>query len=72
MIPEETVQANIDIDTKVMMPIHWGSFSLANHTWNDPILRVTKKAKELQLPITIPKIGDEILLDKIDVSLNNW
>ena len=72
MSPEETVLASIDIETKVMMPIHWGSFALAFHTWDDPVLRVTKKAKELEQPITVPKIGEEILLDKIDVSLNAW
>lgn len=72
MVPEETVQASIDIKTAVMMPIHWGSFALALHSWNDPVLRVTKKAKELKQPITVPKIGDEILLDKIDTSQNEW
>ena len=72
MSPEETAQASIDVKTNVMMPIHWGSFALALHTWNDPVLRVTKKAKELELPITVPKIGDEILLDTIDLSLNEW
>jgi L-ascorbate metabolism protein UlaG (beta-lactamase superfamily) len=72
MTPEETAQASIDVKTKVMMPIHWGSFALALHTWDDPVLRVTKKAKELELPITVPKIGEEILLDKVDVSVNEW
>lgn len=72
MSPEETVQASIDIKTNVMMPIHWGSFALALHTWDDPVLRVTKKAKELELPISVPKIGDEILLDNIDISANEW
>jgi L-ascorbate metabolism protein UlaG (beta-lactamase superfamily) len=72
MVPEETVHASIDIKTAVMMPIHWGSFALALHSWDDPVLRVTKKAKELAQPITVPKIGAEILLDKIDISENEW
>lgn len=72
MTPEETVLASIALKTEVMMPIHWGSFALALHTWDDPVLRVTKKAKELEQSIIIPKIGEEILLDKIDLSLNVW
>ena len=24
----------------VMMPIHWGTFNLARHTWADPVRRV--------------------------------
>jgi len=72
MQPEETAQASLDIQAKVMMPIHWGSFALALHTWDDPILRVTKKAKELEMPITVPKIGAEILLNEIDLSTSEW
>ena len=72
MMPEETAQASIDLKATAMMPIHWGAFALALHTWDDPILRITKKAKELELPITVPKIGDEILLDRIDLSVNEW
>jgi len=72
MAPEETTQASIDVKAKVMMPIHWGAFSLALHAWDDPIIRVSKKAKELQLPMSTPKIGEEILLDKLDLSINDW
>jgi L-ascorbate metabolism protein UlaG (beta-lactamase superfamily) len=72
MLPEETAQASLDVKAKIMMPIHWGSLALAFHEWDEPILRVIKKSKELNLPITIPKIGEEILLNKIDITLNEW
>jgi len=44
------------------MPIHWGAFSLAMHSWTDPIERVTTKATELQVPITTPLIGEPVIL----------
>ena len=72
MVPEETVEASIDLKTKVMMPIHWGAFALSLHAWDDPILRVTKKAKTLNLPITVPIIGEIITLNKIDLSILEW
>lgn len=28
MMPEQTVQAAIDLKAKLMMPIHWGAFTL--------------------------------------------
>ena len=31
MMPEQTVQAAIDLKGKFMMPIHWGAFTLAMH-----------------------------------------
>lgn len=65
MFPEETAQAAVDVKAKLMMPIHWGSFVLALHTWTDPVERVSKKAIELGMPMTTPRIGEPILLDSI-------
>lgn len=62
MSPEETAQAGIDLQAKVGMPIHWGAFTLAMHSWTDPVERVTKKAKELGLPLAVPRIGEFIEL----------
>ncbi|WP_246160838.1 MBL fold metallo-hydrolase [Maribacter flavus] len=62
MMPEETAQAGVDVKAKVIMPIHWGAFKLAMHPWTDPVIRVSDKAKELNLPIVTPKIGEFIYL----------
>ncbi len=62
MMPEETVIASIDLKSKLVLPIHWGAFTLALHDWTDPIERITKKAKELKFPVTTPKIGEPIIL----------
>lgn len=60
MLPEETAQAGLDIKAKKMMPIHWGAFKLASHSWTDPVERISKKAKELNIDLVIPKIGEII------------
>nr|WP_309446507.1 hypothetical protein [Desulfosporosinus nitroreducens] len=39
MTPEQSVQANLDINGKNMMLMHWGAFTLANHGWKEPIER---------------------------------
>jgi len=62
MIPEQTVQASIDLKAKVLLPVHWGKFSLAMHAWNEPIERVIKKAKELNVHVTTPLIGEPLIL----------
>ena len=66
MLPEETAQAGLDIKAKKMMPIHWGAFKLASHSWTDPVERISKKAKELNVDLVIPKIGEII-----EIGLNN-
>lgn len=62
MMPEETAQAALDLNTKLMMPIHWGAFKLAMHTWTDPVERVSKKAEELGIAMTTPQIGEPIIV----------
>lgn len=58
MMPEQTVQASIDLKAKVLLPVHWGKFSLAMHTWNEPIIRATAEAKKLGVNIVSPMIGE--------------
>jgi len=72
MMPEETAQAGVDVKAKVMMPIHWGAFTLALHSWTDPIERVSKKAKELNLSLITPKIGEPFVLKSNDYPQTNW
>lgn len=62
MMPEETVQASIDVNTKLAMPIHWGAFRLAPHAWTDPVIRFSQKANELDVPFLLPEIGERFQL----------
>ncbi|HSC37462.1 MAG TPA: MBL fold metallo-hydrolase [Chitinophagaceae bacterium] len=63
MMPEQTVQAAMDLKAKVLFPVHWAKFTLANHAWNEPIKRVTARAKELNVPIVTPMIGEPVVID---------
>lgn len=72
MMPEESVIAAKEVGAKVAMPIHWGAFTLAMHTWTDPAERFSKKAKELNQNFIIPEIGEEVRLDLIEAENNNW
>ena len=72
MMPEETVQASADVNAKKAMPIHWGAFTLALHTWTHPVERFTAKAIQTNLSYIIPKIGEELDLNELMVDENNW
>ncbi len=72
MMPEETAQAAVDVQAKIMMPIHWGSFTLALHDWNEPAIRVIKKAEELEMPYFIPIIGEIIDLESKEYPNKQW
>ena len=72
MFPEETVRAGVDVRAKALMPIHWGAFKLALHSWTDPIERVSQKAQELDVPLVTPEIGEPILLDELPMPNSAW
>tara|TARA_R110002012_G_scaffold228194_2_gene400468 strand:+ start:75049 stop:76203 length:1155 start_codon:yes stop_codon:yes gene_type:complete len=72
MVPEETAQAAQDVKAKIFMPIHWAAFTLAMHSWTDPVERVLAKAKEINQPIYVPEIGEFIELDKNLITTRQW
>ncbi|HEY9139032.1 MAG TPA: MBL fold metallo-hydrolase [Terriglobus sp.] len=55
--PDNAMKAAADLRTKVLMPIHWGLFSLAFHAWFHPPERITKLAAETNLPLWMPEPG---------------
>jgi L-ascorbate metabolism protein UlaG (beta-lactamase superfamily) len=70
MLPEQTVQAALDLKCKRMMPIHWGAFNLSLHSWTDPVERVTEAAAKHNLDVIVPVIGRRFspAEDKFDTS----
>jgi L-ascorbate metabolism protein UlaG (beta-lactamase superfamily) len=63
MMPEDTVRASLDLKAKVLMPVHWGKFALGLHPWDEPVKRVIAKAGELNVKVTTPRIGEQVVLD---------
>lgn len=72
MMPEEAVQAAIDLNAKALVPVHWSKFSLALHDWDDSIIRVTKESKRKNLSLINPMIGEEVDLKATGVYTNWW
>ncbi|MGV9669836.1 MULTISPECIES: MBL fold metallo-hydrolase [unclassified Gordonia (in: high G+C Gram-positive bacteria)] len=44
----------------VMLPIHWGTFSLARHAWADPIVRLLPAAGRNATTVMVPQPGGSI------------
>lgn len=64
MLPEETVQAHQDVQGDILIPVHWGGFTLALHDWNDPPIRLSTAAEARNIPYRIPQIGETIYLEQ--------
>ncbi|WP_303310924.1 MBL fold metallo-hydrolase [Hymenobacter sp. BT730] len=72
MMPEQTVQAAVDVRTRVLMPVHWGAFTEANHPWDEPVNRATAEAARRQLPITTPRLGQPITVGVGPLPQEHW
>lgn len=62
-MPEESVQAHIDLLGDKMMAIHWSKFQLALHSWTDPIERARVEANTKNVELIEPVIGDIVEFD---------
>ena len=56
--PEQAIAAHKELRGDVMLPIHWGTFNLAFHSWNEPAERVVAAA--VGTSIVVPKPGQSI------------
>jgi L-ascorbate metabolism protein UlaG (beta-lactamase superfamily) len=71
MVPEESAQAGLDVNAKVVLPIHWGKFNLAFHPWKEPVERLTTEANRLGVQLAFPIPGQEIRSD-LDLPQDKW
>jgi len=54
----QAAQVAVDLHAKMIQPVHWGKFVLADHPWNEPIEKLIPAAEKVGIPINIPKIGE--------------
>lgn len=72
LFPEQSIEAALDLKAQSVMPIHWGSFALALHSWKDPVRRIVKRGHELGIPVVTPQIGALVRLDRLDTASKIW
>lgn len=73
MMPEESVTAALEVKAELIVPVHWGSFALATHSWTEPVERITKAAQHMNIPVATPRIGESIVLsDPVQVKTDRW
>lgn len=73
MTPEQAVRAFQDVKGKNMMLIHWGGFTLAYHAWTEPIERALAAAKEKEVNLIAPKIGETAQIDSdMHIPISSW
>lgn len=72
MMPEETVQAAKDLNSKLLLPVHWAKFTLAVHPWYEGVTRALDAGQNLNMPIATPQIGQTLNLLNHNNTQNWW
>lgn len=66
MMPNEVLQAAIDLKAKALFPVHSSKFTLANHNWNEPLSKISELVQTTDIKLVTPLIGErtQILSEK--------
>jgi len=58
--PEQAVTAHQAVRGRVMLPVHWGLFTLAYHGWTEPAERVVIAAERAGIDLVSPMPGQSV------------
>ena len=72
MSPEDAVRVHLDIEGKQMLPVHWGTFNMGIHAWDEPIRRTVIAAKAQGVSLLTPRIGEVVTVGVPFVSTPWW
>lgn len=54
------MRAHVDLGAQTLLPIHWGTFELSYHDWDEPILRAVAAATAHDIQMATPRLGDVV------------
>ena len=66
------MQANIDVHAKRMFPVHWGTFNLAFHDWDEPVKLALAAARAQKVDLLTPRVGEMVDADQPFQSTAWW
>jgi L-ascorbate metabolism protein UlaG (beta-lactamase superfamily) len=72
MTPEQAVQVHRDVRARRMFPVHWSTFNLAYHDWDEPIRRTLAEATRAGVELVTPRVGEVVDADRPFASTRWW
>lgn len=72
MFPEDNIKAQKDLNGKLLVPVHNGTFDLAFHPWYEPMDQVMNLAKKAKTKFVIPLIGQIVDIKNAPETLEWW
>jgi L-ascorbate metabolism protein UlaG (beta-lactamase superfamily) len=74
MLPPDVLQAAKDLKAKKLFPVHSSKFVLANHSWDEPLIKITELNNNLKepIPLATPIIGELLYLKNDKQVFAKW
>ena len=72
MLPEETLQAHLDLRGRWLVPVHNGTFDLALHPWYEPFERIAGLARAAGVKLATPMMGERLALAQPQEGASWW
>lgn len=72
LLPAEVLQAAKDLHAKRLFPVHSSKFVLANHPWDEPLIKITELNQSSKIPLVTPMIGEFVNLNDEKQVFTSW
>lgn len=72
MMPEKVAQATMDLQAKMLLPVHCGKFALSPHHWQNPFKRICTASQNKSYKLLTPLLGETVFLDQNNQKFNKW
>jgi L-ascorbate metabolism protein UlaG (beta-lactamase superfamily) len=70
--PENALKAVALLDAETFLPIHWGTFRLAMHPWDQPAEVLYEHGAKMRARLLMPKLGETVEPSRASGTLEPW
>ncbi len=71
-LPEEQLAIAEALNTKHVLSVHSSKFDLANHSWDEPLVKIHENFRDSPIGLVTPKIGKLVYLDNPKHASDKW
>lgn len=72
LLPDDLLKAFHDLNARRLLAVHSSKFALANHAWDEPLIKITAASKKFDIPLITPMIGEQVNLKDNTQVFSEW